>query len=368
MIKKNILLITVRSDIGGGSKHVNSIFENLQNDFNIFIASPKDEPYGTRWAEKLNNNFFELPHRKFSLFYLFRLIKFVKKNNIKVIHAHGKGAGIYARLIKIFLPSVKIIFTWHGFHIETYNRFLKSFYVLVEKILSHFTDLFINVSEGEQKVCVENKIYNPDKSVIIYNGLKDEYKNPDKNLLRTKLGLPQDKFIILNISRFDKTKNVSAFIETAIVLKDEKEIFFVLAGDGEEKNKVISIIEKHNLKNILLTGFISNPIDYIAASDIYLSTSLSEGLPYSLLEASMFGLPMIVSDVRGNNEVIVNDTNGFLFELDNISLAAEKILYLKNEKEKYQTLSYNARKIFLDKFAEQKMIIKLKEVYENIIL
>lgn len=368
MQNKNILLITLRSDIGGGSKHLNSVFENLRNHFNFYIASPSDEPFGTKWSNELNDKFFKLPHRKFSILFFLRLIGFIRKNKIKLIHAHGKGAGIYARLLKIFLPSVKIIFTWHGFHIETYSKISKAIYIFIEKILSGFTDLSINVSEGEQKVCLDYRIYDSQKSVVIYNGLKDVYKTFDKTLLRKNLGLPEDKFIILNISRFDKTKNVTAFVEIASLLKDKKEILFVLAGDGEEKQNVISLIEKRNLKNILLTGFITNSMDYVAASDIYLSTSLSEGLPYSLLEASMFGLPIIASNVRGNTEVVIDNTNGFLFELNNISQAADFILKLKSDSVNYQRMSYNARKIFLDKFTEEKMIFKLKEVYEKIIL
>ena len=369
MQNKNILLITLRSDIGGGSKHLNSVFENLRNDFNFYIASPSDEPFGTKWLKELNDKFFELPHRKFKILSFIQLIWFIRANKIKLIHAHGKGAGIYARLLKILLPSVKIIFTLHGFHhIETHRRIAKAIYIFIEKILSSLTDLFINVSEGEQKVCLDYRIYDSQKSIVIYNGLKDKFKAYDKNLLRKSLDLPEDKFIILNISRFDKTKNLTAFIEIASLLYDEKEILFILAGDGEEKQKILSLIEKNNLKNILLTGFITNPTDYAAASDIYLSTSLSEGLPYSLLEASMFGLPIVASNVRGNNEVVIENANGFLFELNNISQAVDFILKLKGDTVNYQRISYNARKVFLDKFAEQNMIFKLKEVYEKIIL
>lgn len=368
MQNKNILLITLRSDIGGGSKHLDSVFENLRNDFNFYIASPSDEPFGTKWLKELNDKFLKLPHRKFTILSFIRLIGFIRKNKIKLIHAHGKGAGIYARPLKIFLPSVKIIFTWHGFHIDTYSSIQKAIYIFIEKILSGLTDLFINVSFGEQKVCLDYRIYDSQKSIVIYNGLEDKFKAYDKNLLRKNLDLPEDKFIILNISRFDKTKNVTAFIEIASLFRDKKEFLFILCGDGEEKQKVLSLVEKNNLKNILLTGFITNPTDYAAASDIYLSTSLSEGLPYSLLEASMFGLPIIASNVRGNNEVVINGANGFLFELNNITQAVDFILNLKSDSANYQRMSHNARRFFLDKFAEQKMIFKLKEVYKKIIL
>ncbi|MFN3873515.1 MAG: glycosyltransferase, partial [Ignavibacterium sp.] len=76
MQNKNILLITLRSDIGGGSKHLNSAFDNLKNDFSFFIASPIDEPFGIKWSDELKDKFFQLPHRKFSISYFIRLIGF----------------------------------------------------------------------------------------------------------------------------------------------------------------------------------------------------------------------------------------------------------------------------------------------------
>lgn len=368
MRNKNILFITIRSDIGGGSKHLNSVFENLKNDFVIFIAAPIDEPFGKIWSDELKDKFFQLPHRKFSVSYYLRLISFVKKNKIRIIHAHGKGAGIYARLIKLFNPSVKVIFTWHGFHIETYGALTKKFYLLIEKILSKLTDLFINVSESERKACVAHNIYYEKKSIVIYNGIKDEFKPADKISVRKKLNLPEDKFIVINISRFDKTKNAKAFVETAALLRTNDEIFFILAGDGEEKKELVEMIEQRNLKNIFLPGFIYNPIEYLRSADVYLSASLSEGLPYTLLEASMCGLPIIASDVRGNNEIVQNDWNGYLFDLLTITQVVEKILALKNNPVVYKKFSDNARRFFLDKFAEQKMIFKLKEVYEKYLL
>lgn len=368
MKNKKILLISLRADVGGGPKHLDSVFQNLKGQFDFFIASPNDFPYGQKWCCELEKKFFQLPHRRFSISVFIKLIFFVWKNHISLVHAHGKGAGIYARLIKIFLPKTKIIFTWHGLHIDKYNSFEKFIYILLERFLSIFTDFFINVSESERKICLQNNIYKIDKSIVINNGIKDDYKNSDKNILRKELNLPLDKFIIINVSRFDKKNNLRDFILISSLFTSYPEILFLICGDGEEKQNILSMSEKLNLKNILLTGFITNPVEYLSASDIYLSTSLSEGLPYSLLEASMCKLPIIASDVRGNNEIVSNNTNGFLFSLNNISQAAEYILKLKNDKDNYQRFSDNARKIFLDKFAEQKMILKLKEVYEKIIL
>jgi glycosyltransferase involved in cell wall biosynthesis len=119
------------------------------------------------------------------------------------------------------------------------------------------------------------------------------------------------------------------------------------------------------LKNILLTGFVNKPLDYVLASDIYLTTSISEGLPYSLIEASMCGKPVVASNVRGNNEVIIDEINGLLFELSDLSDAVNKIKRIKSDKSFYQIFSNNARKRYIEYFTEEKMIKQLKDLYER---
>ncbi len=368
MSDKNILLITLRADIGGGPRHVDSIFNNLKNNFNLFVASPIEEPYGIKWHNELKstNKFLELPHRKLSLIYLMRLKSFSRKNKIKVVHAHGRGAGIYGRLLKIFKPKIKVIYTLHGFHISSFKSFKKIIALLIERFLSRFTDIFINISENERASAVSHKILDEKKSCIIYNGIADKFDSSvDMKLLRQNLNLPENKFIVCYLTRFDKLKNVATFIQIAKLLENEKDIYFVLAGNGDEMNKVKDSIQESNLKNILLTGFVNNPIEYLTSSDIYLSTAEVEGLPYSIIEAMMCGKPVIASNVRGNNELVIDELNGFLFELNNLSQAVDKILKLKNDKKLYDEFSVNGRKRYFDFFTEDVMIEKLKKVYES---
>ena len=149
--KKKIIYITVRSDFGGGPYHIDLLIDNLKGDFDIYVAAPLNKPYGFKWQKFLGKNkFFELPFRSFKVSSFLRLIRFIKSNSIEILHAHGKGGGIYGRLTKIFLPGVFVIYTFHGFHILNYNLMVRKFYILVERLLSRFTDLFINVSQGEK--------------------------------------------------------------------------------------------------------------------------------------------------------------------------------------------------------------------------
>lgn len=367
--KLNILFITLRAGWGGAPMHIDLIINNLGQDYKIFIAAPVEEPYGSKWLNLAGKiNYFELPHRKFSFFKLLGLRKFVKKNKIQIVHAHGKGAGLYARLLKLmFTQDIKIIFTFHGFHIDGYSLLQKKFYLIYEKFLSRFTDLFINVSEGEQNICINHNIFQKSKSKVIYNAIPKKISFTDKNTLREKLELPKDKFIILSLVRFSHMKNLIATLNIANILKLEGNYFFVLVGEGEEKQKVQQEIRFKNLSNVLMTGYKNNPHDYILASDIYLSTSRWEGLPYSLIEACLFGLPSVVTDVVGNNEVIINNYNGRLFEQNDLKTAVLHIEEISNNKDLYNFFSVNAKNHFEKKFSLNKMNSTMNEVYKGIL-
>jgi glycosyltransferase involved in cell wall biosynthesis len=366
--KKKIIYITVRSDFGGGPYHVDLLISNLKDSFDIYIAAPLNKPYGIKWKAIFGETkFFELPFRSFKIKTFIKLIRFIKKNKVEILHAHGKGGGIYGRIAGLFLTEIKVLYTPNGFHIMHYNMLMQKFYIIVERFLSRFTDIFINVSEGEKEIFLKHKIFKESKSVIVYNAIKNvERRGLDKNLLQSKLNLPEEAFIIISVVRFNQQKNLRATLNIAEKLLTNKDILFLIVGDGEEMAEIENLISKNNLTNILLLGYKSNSDEYLSASDIYLSTSLWEGLPYSLIEASARGLPIVASDVTGNNEVVVDGVNGYLFNLNNPDDAVEKILRIKNSIQEQKTLGENSIKIFMENFQLDAMINKMKDTYKSI--
>jgi len=360
-----ILFLTLRSDWGGAPKHIDILYKNIDAEFLIYFAAPISEPYGFSWYESAGKErFFELQHRKFSISKLFQLKSFIKNNGIKIVHAHGKGAGLYGRLLKMFLSSsISVIFTFHGLHIDQYSPFKKKLYILYEKFFSHFTDFFISVSNGEKENCVKHKIFNPLKSKVVYNSISDTINIKTKPGLRTELNLPIDKFIVLSIVRFSFAKNIEDTLAIAELLKSDNRFLIVLVGDGETREEIENDITKKRLSNILLTGFKNNPLDYIVTSDVYLSTSRWEGLPYSLIEASMMGLPAVATDVVGNNEVVRNDFNGKLFEPGDFRTAINDIIEICTDKRLSELYSINAKKYYKDNFSVDKMITNMQNIY-----
>jgi len=366
--KKRILYITVRSDIGGGPFHVDLLINNLADKYDIFIAAPTNEPYGYKWKDLLGDDkFFDLPFRSFKITTLFKLISFIKKNKIEIVHAHGRGAGIYSRLAKMFYSKFISVYTFHGFHIQQYKSIGQKFYVLVERFFSGFTDLFINVSRGENNVCLTYRIFNEPKSVVVYNAIKPiKRSEQDKIELRNNLMLPQDKFIVISVVSFNTPKNVPLILTIAKQLTEHKNILFTVIGDGEQKTQIEELLKREKLENVLLLGSKNNVTQHLFASDLYLSTSLWEGMPYSLIESAAAGLPIVASNVTGNNEIVENDRNGFLFELSQPEGAAQKIVAILNSKELQQKYSRNSINIFNEKFELTGMIQKMKDIYNRL--
>jgi len=363
--KKKILYISLRSDFGGATMHIDQLVQSFNNNYEIYCAAPIEKPYGVKWLEKLGNEkFLELPHRSFSVKYLIRLIFFIKRKKIDIIHAHGKGAGIYARFAKVFTTNTYLVYTLHGLHIANYTKSMKSFYIFLERILGKLTNMFINVSNGEKQVCLDNKLFNVSKSIVIYNAIGNDEKNyPAKDELRRKLYLPIERFLIISVIRFNPQKNITAMLEIAQKLSDDKDIMFIIIGDGEEKSKVEKIISECKIDNVKLLGYQKNINEYLLASDIFLSTSLWEGLPYSLIEATRAGIPIVASDVTGNNEVVFNKHNGYLFQVDDIDSAAKLLKKLRCSNSTLKAYGQNSKRVFKEHFILQNMLNKLEEVY-----
>lgn len=352
-----VLMITLRADHGGGPQHIDQLVNNLPYEFEIFIACPNDDPYYSMWAANSKiRDICELPHRKFDLKKLYALHQFVKSNKIHIIHSHGKGAGIYSRLLKILNSKLKIIHTLHGFHIQEYSSFSRKIYIKLEFFLTQFTDKFINVSNGEKEICLNTKVFSDAQSRVIYNGIEQITKIDNaKSLLDL-----ENKIVITTISRFDYPKNMFFGYEIAKQFKDYDNIVFLWLGDGLDKTILEQKAKEENV-NIIFTGFIKEIGLYLSGTDIYLSTSRWEGLPYALIEAQSLGIPIIATNVVGNNEIVEDNITGFLF--DTKEQAFHKIMLLIQETEKYQQFSNNAKDHFYLKFKKTTMIEKIVDEY-----
>ncbi|SEO72197.1 glycosyltransferase [Propionispora vibrioides] len=363
-IKKKILHITVRADYGGGPEHVYQLINQLNDKCVNFIACPKERPYWNKYSDVVGEgNLIEIPHRKLSFSCLYKLIVYMKDNKIDIIHTHGKGAGLYGRFLTLF-AGIPSIHTPHGIHIGKYNAIMKRLYISYEYFFSRYIDKIIFVSPSEQSISEQYTIWPKSKHLVILNGVCAVEKNQMiRANIRKLLGIGDDVQVVLSISRFDYQKNMQ---ESLSVAKKMTHMMFIWVGDGSDRIALEGLCLKENINNIFFTGFVDNVKDYIAASDIVLSTSRWEGLSLGLLEAMSAGLPVVASDVTGNRDAVRHGYNGYLYPLGNIEQACS-YLHRFNTPTVYREVSLNAKREYEQNFSVEVMAEKVEKVYQDVL-
>lgn len=357
----NVLLITARADTGGGPKHVNDLAEYIQEHYkniNLFIASPDDKPFANHY-KKFASAFFTLPHRKFSVLSLLKLRSFCKKNKINIVHSHGRGAGIYSRLL--FLLSAKIIHTYHGVHKESGLKDL--FKNIIERFLKRFTNAFIFVSNSELTTAELVKLTKKDHNYVIPNGIDiDKIRKLksafDRQQVRKTFGIKDNEMVLGTLTRLDWQKGNDILINHFSNLTKQhpdKNLKLLIAGEGSEKHPLLDLISRLNLSNqVALLGSIGKPLEFLHGIDIFVSASRGEGMPYALIEALSMETKIIASKVTGHSDLLPEDN---LFNLNNFESFSAKIDKIQKEKQ--------STKIQIDVFELGNSVKKIISTYQN---
>lgn len=187
----------------------------------------------------------------------------------------------------------------------------------------------------------------------------------DKAKIREKLNLPSNKLIYVYSGNISPRKNQRFLLDVfRECLKQHDNIFLLLLGDGQE---FCELSEKYgNNVNILFKGYVPDVSEYLAASDIYISTSKSEGMPNGVLEAMAAGLPVILSDIPQHKEIFDHENNiGYLYKTDNRD-DLERII---NDSIGLDLSEFakNSYELVCSEFSAEKVSKKYQEQYKKIV-
>lgn len=294
----------------------------------------------------------------------------IKKINPDIVHCHSSKAGALGRMVAK-LQGIKVIYyTPHAYVFQNpdISPIKKNIYIKIEMFLNKLaTTKTINVSKGEKFIAIENRLGSDDKFTVIYNGVNRDLKLDAYKLenIRKKLNIEDEDIVVGNIARADYQKNPEEYIEIArSVCNKQTNVKFIFVGDGELLEESRRTVKKYNLEDkIMFLGF-SKDTDYILSlCNIFLTTSLYEGMPYSLIEASRAKLPIVATNVAGNNEIVVNKENGYLFNRKNIEDASSIIVNLIKNEDLLLEMRQKSYEVFEERFTLDKMIEKYEKLY-----
>jgi glycosyltransferase involved in cell wall biosynthesis len=399
---KTILYLITQSELGGAQRYCLDLATSLKNEFNVIVASGRKDGKNAL-AEKLNKEkikYYPIPYLKRSispindLLALIQIVKLIKKVKPDIIHLNSSKISILGSLAafianrqlskvncqkSIVKSQLSIVYTAHGWVFnEPMPTWQKLFYKYAEKFTTRFKDKIICVSEFDYKTALEQKICPREKLITIHNGIAPINFLPRQEA-REKLNLPDTGFIIGSIGNLYKTKGFEYLINAANILitnysssaeatKDgQLPITFVIIGEGRERKNLTELTKGYKLTdNVILTGRIPEAACLLSAFDIYVCSSVKEGLSYTIIETMLNGLPIIATRVGGNPELIEDGKTGLLINSQDARDLADKIKKLKNNIDLQQEMSTKARIKAQEEFNLEKMIRETKEIYYKI--
>lgn len=310
---------------------VNQLYNLVKNidrkEFSVEILTLSKEGNNSRIKEfydlKIIIHALNIPHAKHSL-YKKNFLDKIEKINPNIVHSHGFRADFFNSILK----KNKNIVTFNTIHNYAYEDYL-NLYGQVRGSLLAYRHLKLIKNIDYPVACsltIKNMLKNKHNLDVyaIQNSADEEKFNCEekksKSFYREKLNLEKEKIIYVYVGNLIKIKNVSYLIKAFNAL-DEKFQLLVL-GDGDLKNELM----KEASKNIVFLGRKTNVQEYLCASDVFISSSLSEGMPTAVLEAMACGLPLLLSDIPQHQEIIdKNPFVGDLFSLNDSEDLLQKI-------------------------------------------
>ena len=308
---------------------------------------------------------------------LYQLTTYLRKEKPLIVHSHTPKAGTIGML------AAKLAGVKHRFHTvaglplleATGNK--RKLLDFVEKITYSAATKVLPNSYGLKEIILNEKYTNHQKLKVIgkgsSNGIDTNYFSPalffenDKKEIREKWNIQKDDFVYIFVGRLVKDKGIQELVQafTNIATENSK---LLLVGTFEHEldpldSKTLSTIE--NNPKIIVTGWQTDVRPFFAIANVLTFASYREGFPNVVMQAGAMGLPSIVSDINGCNEIISNNQNGIIVEVKATQPLADAMLLLQKDLELFKKLQSNARKKIVDNYSRDFVWNELRNFYSS---
>jgi len=318
------------------------------------------------YARARNLHTFEIPVRNaYDPSAIPKLKIFLRTNHINILCTHGYRSNLIGYLATRFtgIPIVAFSRGW------TKENLKITLFQYLDRVILRLVDRVVAVSKAKEKELLQLGI--PSHKVrVIHNSIAlEDFDNLKPVVLRQELGLDREAKIIASAGRLSPEKGQEFFLRAAaLVLKDEPESYFVIFGDGQERDNLEILAEELNIKErVFFAGFRKDFASYLKEIGIFVNPSLSEGLPNVVLEAFALAKPVVATDVGGTPELVYNQKTGILVPPKNSKELAEGILFCLRNPAKAKELGLAAQELVKERFNFQKQTEELEGLYWDVL-
>ena len=316
---------------------------------------------------------------------LWEMWNFLRKEKPQIVHTHTPKAGIIGMLAARLAGVPHRLHTVAGLPLMEATGIKRKILNFVEKLTySSATRVYPN-SKGLYNFILQNNFTQSNKLKIIANGssngINTTFFSPaqvseiEKITLREKLNIQPDDFVFVFVGRIVSDKGINELIKAFSELQTAKNneltgIKLLLVGGLESYLDPLNpetLAEINQNKDIISVGFQQDVRPFFAISNVLAFPSYREGFPNVVMQAGAMGLPNIVSDINGCNEIIVEGKNGLIIPPKNVEKLKEKMLTLAKDKNLYTKLKGNSRRMIENRYEQSVVWNALLEEYEGLL-
>jgi glycosyltransferase involved in cell wall biosynthesis len=374
--KHRVLHIVTRLELGGAQQ--NTLFCMVHHDRTRFDVGLIAGRGGILDAEALEIDDADvrlLPTLRhaiapfWDLLTILKLRSYIRAQRIDLVHTHSSKAGILGRAAAVLAGVPVILHTVHGWSFnDTQPAWLRGVYVTLERVAARFTHRLIVVSSRNRDCGLIHGIGREDQYDVIHSGIDIEsFRRPPRNResVRRELGIEPGQILVGTVACLKPQKAPLDFVRAAAEAhaRDDR-LRFILVGDGELAPQTHALVRELGLTGIVqLLGWRRDVVELLHAMDVFLLTSLFEGLPRAVLQAMAAGVPVIATAVDGTPEVVRDRETGLLVPPARPDEAARGVLEIVQDAELRSRCVRQAQRALDNGFDVNRMVVDLDRLY-----
>ncbi|KUG13362.1 glycosyl transferase family 1 [Elizabethkingia sp. HvH-WGS333] len=298
---------------------------------------------------------------------LFKLYIQLKKENPIIVHSITPKAGLLTMLAAKMAGVPIRMHTFTGLIFPSKKGWMQKLLIKTDQLLCLAATNIYPEGEGVKNDLLRFKITSRPLKVLAngnVNGIDAEYFSPEsisalaRKKLKKELGISESDFVYIFVGRLVGDKGINELINAFSQKKQDKDIKLLLVGQFESELDPLledTLVKIRNNPNIISVGFQKDVRPYFSISNVLIFPSYREGFPNVVMQAGAMGLPSIVTNINGCNEIIIEKINGVIIPAKNINAILEAMLLLYNDHEYYNSLRVNARSMIIKRY-DQKIV------------
>lgn len=291
------------------------------------------------------------------------LARLFRTQRADVVHTHNPQPLLFAGL-PAKLARAGLVHTKHGVNPDTPRR------LAMRRAAGRLVDVFVAVSQPTAQVAADQRECRADRLRVVPNGIDLDRFRPDaeaRRAIRRELGIPDGAFAVGTVGRLWPEKGHAYLIRSLAPVLGER-LRLVITGEGPERERLTAqIAALPHPSSAHLTGNRRDVPRLLAALDVFVLTSKSEGLPLVIPEAMAAGLPVVATRVGGIPQVVEEGTTGFLVEYGDEDALRGRLLALDADRQLARQCGEMGRERSLDRYSSRRMVSDYLALYRQVV-